>query len=204
MLRFLSFSIAATALALVGAAPSYAGVACINACENEGPEASCFSQGLGCNPFTHVCQPCVDNTWCAPGGLCQPDGTCIAVLCGGDGGVDAGPNAGVDAGPDTGVDGGPVTGDAGPDAGNDGGPADAEPVDTGMMGTATVADGGFVLDSGTPRIRPDAGKAVSDPPFVKDETFDEGCECTGAHARAGSPLAVLGLLFAGWVVRRRR
>ncbi len=131
--------------------------------------------GMGCNPNTNRCMPCFDDTWCAPNGTCQPDGSCAGVIC----------------------------------SGTDAGASDAAAIDT---GTATTADAGAPADAAAPDATPavDAGNAPADtgvrrvenPPYIQPP--EEGCTCVGGAARTQGPWAIIALVFAGQIARRRQ
>lgn len=130
---------------------------------------------MGCNPFTHVCQACQDDTWCSPGGTCQANGQCANVNCGGqDGGT---VDSGIDAGSSTTAD------------------AAQPPADAGFNPDATSNPDATLVDTG-----PRAGTT----PYVRDDVYDEGCRCVAPTAGTHGSWALAGLLFAGSVALRRQ
>lgn len=145
----------------------------------------------------------MNDDWCQPGGTCGPTGQCMNLVC-----VDAGVVA--DAG-GPGIDGGLAdTGDAG-DAG-DAGAIDVGDVgdvgDAGDVGTSTTPDGSVSTDSGvtTPIVDAgpiDTGPRLSSTPEIRDETYDQGCECTATTVGGPAPWTGFALL-GGLLLRRRR
>ena len=175
-------------VAVVGilASPSArAGFACADVCT---PDQTCLMLNQGCNPFMNLCQPCQDDSWCAPNGTCQPDGSCANVDCGvSDAGV-------ADAGTSSTADGGPL--DSGTSTTSDGGLADSGITDAGT--STTPVDAGF----------PDTGIAPENPnrnrPRVTNDkgTYDEGCSCDAAPRSDARPWGALALLAVGALGRR--
>lgn len=174
-LRALTFLVPAFALSLGLSGSAHAGLGCFDVCTEDANGETCMDYGQGCNPNTNRCMPCFDDTWCAPNGTCQPDGSCTNVIC-----------SGTDAG---------ITDAVAPDTGT------ATITDAGFSPDAAAPDAAPAIDAGN--APPDTGvRRVENPPYIQPP--EEGCTCVRGAPRTQGPWAIAALLFAGQLARRRQ
>ncbi len=172
-------------LALVPTSAIAGGFYCSDACSIDPATGnSCNTIGRGCNPITHVCVLCMDDSHCNPGGTCV-NFQCVGLVCAADAGIDGGV-------------------DAATDAGDDGGPIDAAALDAMEdTGADTGADAGRIdvafPDAQDPTTMLPGGRGTTPP---KDKVFDDGkCGCTTTRAPRGSA-AWLALVFGLVLIRK--